>query len=203
MKPYSVHPKEILRSFLFNRRFILSLIRREVSSRYRGAFMGMAWSFFNPILMLSIYTFVFSGVFKGRWGFSLNEGRTEYALILFAGLIVHWLFAECLDRAPALILSNTNFVKKVVFPLEILPVVAFGAALFHAAVSVFVLLLAELILFHHISWTVLFFPLILLPLGLGTLGVSWFISSLSVFVRDTRHILSAATTVLMFMSGVS
>lgn len=167
MKPYPVHSREILRSFLFNRRLILSLVRREVSSRYRGAFMGIAWSFFNPILLLSIYTFVFSGVFKGRRGLSLNEGRTEYALILFAGLIVHWLFAECLDRAPALILSNTNYVKKVVFPLEILPVIAFGATLFHAAISIFVLLLAEFVFFHHIPWTVIFFPFILLPLGLG------------------------------------
>ena len=119
-----------------NRSLVAALIKREVIGRYRGSIMGIAWSFFNPLLMLVIYTFVFSVVFKARWGMGGTESKTDFAIILFVGLIVHGLFAECINRAPALILSNVNYVKKVIFPLEILPWVAFGSALFHTVVSI-------------------------------------------------------------------
>ena len=125
--------------------------------------MGIAWSFFNPLLMLAIYTFVFSVVFKARWGVGGEESKTDFAIILFVGMIVHGLFAECTNRAPALILSNVNYVKKVIFPLEILPWVAFGSALFHTIISVGVLLIAQLIFSHQMPWTVVLYPFILLP----------------------------------------
>ena len=119
-----------------NRSLIVAMVKREVVGRYRGSIMGLAWSFFSPLLMLMIYTFVFSVVFKARWGVGGEESKTDFAIILFVGMIVHGLFAECVNRAPALILSNVNYVKKVIFPLEILPWVAFGSALFHTAISV-------------------------------------------------------------------
>ncbi|WP_162874284.1 ABC transporter permease, partial [Pseudomonas viridiflava] len=113
--------------------------------RYRGSVIGIAWSFFNPVLMLAVYTFVFSEVFQARWVVQ-DTGKGGFAILLFVGMIVHGLFAECANRAPSLIMSNGNFVKKVVFPLEVLPVVTLGSAIFHAGTSLVVLLLAQFIL---------------------------------------------------------
>lgn len=190
------------RSLWQHRELIMQMTKREVIGRYRGSIMGLAWSFFNPILMLVIYTFVFSGVFKARWGVSGNEGHADFAIILFVGLIMHGLFAECVNRAPGIILANVNYVKKVVFPLEILPWIAFGSALFHTSISIAVLLIAQLILNQNMPWTIIFFPMILLPLALATLGFSWFLGALGVYVRDIGQITTMATTVLMFLSPV-
>lgn len=202
MEHYRTSGREVVASFWRNRSLILALTKREVVSRYQGSAFGLAWSFFNPILLLTVYTFIFSVVFKARWGASVDTTQTAFALILFVGLIVHGLFAECLQRAPSLVLSNVNYVKKVVFPLEILPWVAFGAALFHACISFGVLLLAMLVLQHQLSWTVVLFPLMLAPLALGTLGVSWFLASLGVYIRDIAQITGMIVTVLLFLSPV-
>lgn len=164
--------------------------------------MGLAWSLFNPILMLVVYTFVFSVVFKARWGTGGEESQSGFAIVLFVGMIVYGLFAEMANRAPGLILSNVNYVKKVVFPLEILPVVGLGAALFHAIISLVVLLVAILLINGNLAWTFIFFPLILTPLLLATLGASWFLASLGVFVRDAGQTIGIFTTVLMFFSPV-
>src|SRR5690606_24536402 len=137
--------------------------QREVVGRYRGSFMGILWSFFNPVFMLVVYTFVFSVVFKARWCGG-SDSKTEFALILFAGLIVFNFFAECFNRSPTLILSNANYVKKVVFPLEILPWITVGSALFHMVISLTVWLLAYLILFGVPHLTVLLLPLIIMPM---------------------------------------
>ena len=112
-----------LQSIWRSRYFWFALVRVDLRSRYRGSILGIAWSFFNLLLMLTIYTFVFSVVFKARWGTGgVEESKTDFAILLFVGMIVHGLFAECINRAPALILSNVNYVKKVIFPLEILPI---------------------------------------------------------------------------------
>jgi lipopolysaccharide transport system permease protein len=174
---------------------------REVVGRYRGSVMGLAWSFFNPILMLAVYTFVFSEIFKARW-VGMDTGKGGFAILLFVGMIVHGLFAECANRAPSLILTNGNYVKKVVFPLEILPVITLGSALFHSSISLLVLLIAQVILTHTMQWTALLFPLILVPLLLATLGFSWFLASLGVFLRDVGHVIAVLTTVLLFLSPV-
>ena len=202
MQQFSASPKEIAASFWRNRDLIRALTKREVVGRYRGSVMGIAWSLFNPILMLLVYTFVFSVVFKARWGTSGDESKTGFTIVLFVGLIVHGLFAECLNRAPGLILSNANYVKKVIFPLEILPCVALGSALFHTAISLVVLLLAQLILNQQLVWTVLLFPCVLLPLVFATLGFAWFLAGLGVYVRDIGQITGMVTTVLLFLSPV-
>ena len=195
-------PREMVVSFWRNRRLTFTMIKREVVGRYRGSMVGMAWSFFNPIMMLLIYTFIFSVVFKARWGIEGNESKTMFALLLFVGMIVHGLFSECVNRAPNLILTNVNYVKKVVFPLEILPWVAFGSALFHTVISLVVLLAAQLFLTHQLVWTALLFPLVLLPLLFVTMGFAWFLAGLGVFVRDIRQITGMFTTVLLFLSPV-
>src|SRR2546422_551628 len=116
----STTPRELVASFWRNRQLIVQMTRREVLGRYKGSLMGLAWSFFNPVLMLSVYTFFFSVVFKSRWGGGGEESKASFAVILFVGMIVHGLFTEVINRAPSIILSNVNYVKKVVFPLETL-----------------------------------------------------------------------------------
>jgi len=191
----------MLHSLWRNRGLINSLIKREVVGRYRGSFMGILWSFFNPVFMLAVYTFVFSVVFEARWRGGSNS-KSEFALILFAGMLVYNLFAECANRSPGLILSNVNYVKKIIFPLEILPVVALGAAAFHLLVGVLVWLLFYALFFGMPQPTLLLLPFILLPLMLFTLGIAWLLASLGVYLRDVGQIVGVATTALLFLSPV-
>lgn len=191
------------RSVWLHRQLISQMTKREVVGRYRGSVMGLAWSFFNPIFMLLVYTFVFAVVFKARWGVTgAEESKTLFAIVLFVGMIVHGLFAEVLNRAPTLILANTNYVKRVVFPLEILPLVATGTALFHSSVSLIVLLAAFAVFNGYIHWTAVFLPLVLAPLVIVTLGLAWMLASLGVFLRDVGQTISIITTVLMFLAPV-
>lgn len=183
------------------RSLLLQLIRREVAGRYRGSFLGMLWTFVNPVLMLAVYTFVFSVVFQARWGGGSGD-QFEFALILFAGLIVFNLFSECVSRSPGLILANANYVKKVIFPLEILPWVSLGSALFHASVNLAVLLAFLVVVGHEVPWTVLLLPLVLLPMLLLIMGLSWLLASIGVFVRDIGQFIGMLMTVLMFLSPI-
>lgn len=185
-----------------NRSLVWQLTQREVTGRYKGSWLGLAWSFVNPILMLIIYTFFFSVVFKARWNMPGYEGKSGFALMLFVGLILYTVFAECVNRAPGLILGNVNYVKRVVFPLEILPCVAMGSALFHACISVLVLLLAQLVMTHQVWWTVIFLPLVMFPLVIGVLGLSWILASVGVFMRDVSQITVFAVTVMQFLSPI-
>jgi len=201
MQNFSTSPAEMGASLWRNRTLAKALIQREVMGRYRGSLMGILWSFFNPVLMLVIYTFVFSVVFKARWH-SGSDSKTEFALVLFAGLIMFNLFAECFNRAPSLILSNANYVKKVVFPLEILPWVTLGSALFHTLISLFVWLIAYVLLFGVPHATVLLWPLVMLPLLLFIMGLTWALAALGVFLRDVSQVIGVMTTVLMFLSPI-
>jgi lipopolysaccharide transport system permease protein len=179
------------------------MTKRDVIGRYKGSAMGIAWSFFNPVFMLVVYTFVFSEIFKSRWGgIGGDDSKTQFAVILFVGLIVLTLFSEVLNRAPGLITSNINYVKKVVFPIEILPVIATGAALFHSFVSFGVLLLAFVIFNGYLHWTVIFTPLVLFPFVILITGLAWVLASLGVFLRDVGQTIGLITTVLMFLSPV-
>ena len=198
---FSVSPLEMWRSFWHNRALIWQMTKREVIGRYRGSIMGILWSFLNPILMLAVYTFVFSFVFKARWGAG-SDSKTEFAIVLFAGLIIHSLFAECVNRAPSVILSNANYVKKVVFPLEILPWVAMGSSLFHAVVSIAVLMGFYAIVNLALNWTMVLLPLLLFPLILLTMGFSWFLAAIGVYLRDVGQTVGLVTTVMMFLSPV-
>lgn len=199
MQHFSATPRAIATSLWKHRELIKASTRREVLGRYRGSVMGLLWSFFNPVLMLTVYTFVFSEIFKARWSGG-SDSKSEFALVLFAGLIVFNLFAECINRAPDLILSNANYVKKVIFPLEILPFVNLLSALFHTTISLIVWLLAYLILFGVPHATALYLPLIILPFMLFIMGLSWALASLGVYLRDVGQLISIVTTVLMFLS---
>jgi lipopolysaccharide transport system permease protein len=152
--------------------------------------------------MLIVYTFVFSVVFKARWGVSENESRIDFAIILFVGLIIFSIFSEAVNQAPGLILSNVNYVKRVIFPLEILSVISLGSILFHSLVSLSILILVQLLFKGFLSPTILLLPLTILPVVFLSLGFSWFFSALGVFIRDIGQILGVIITVLMFTSAI-
>ena len=185
-----------------NRELWWRLTEREVLGRYRGSLLGIGWSFITPLAMLAVYTFVFSQVFKARWGGLEQAGSLGFAVNLFAGLIVFNLFSECVNRAPGLVVANPNYVKKVVFPLEVLGCVAVGNAGFHALTSLLILLGFELIAFQHLPLTLLWLPLIWLPLILGSLACTWFLSAAGVFLRDIGQLIGVGLNMLMFLSPI-
>ena len=185
-----------------HRNLLLQFTRREIEGRYRGSYLGIIWSMILPLMMLVIYTFVFSVIFKSRWRTDVEASQGEFALTLFAGLIAFNIFSECITRAPTQIISNPNYVKKVVFPLEILSASALGAALFHSLISIAILLTGTVLILGKISMTVLFLPLALLPLIGLCLGLGWFLASLGVYVRDTAYAVSIVTQVLFFLSAI-
>ena len=205
VNPHARQPVSFIalaKSLSRNRQLIAQMTKREVVGRYRGSFMGMAWSFFNPVFMLAVYTFVFSMAFKARWGTSGDESKTQFALVLFVGLVVHNLLAEVLNRAPSLIVSNANFVKKVVFPLEILPVVNASAALFHGAISLAVLIVSFFLFNGFLHATAIFIPLVLLPLVILAIGMGWILSSFGVFLRDVGQTIGIVTMAMLFLAPV-
>ena len=191
----------MLQSLWGHRGLIALMARREVISRYKGSVFGVVWSLLHPMLMLTLYTLVFSVVFKARWGVGGEETKSQFAVLLFAGLIVHAVFAEVLNRAPSLIVGQVSYVKKIVFPLEIMPAVVLGGALFNMTISYLVLLVAVGIL-GMLTWTALYIPLLVLPLLVMTLGFGWFLASFAVFVRDVGQTIGILTTILLFASPV-
>lgn len=204
MNPYastSISPKQMLRSLIINHRLIFQMAKREVIGRYRGSILGLAWSFFNPLIMLVVYTFVFSVIFKARWGVG-SDSKTEFALALFIGMFMHGLLAECVNKAPGLIIGHVSYVKKVVFPLEILAWIAMAVTVFHTLVSLMVWALFFVVVNHTFHWTAIFLPLLFLPLVLFTMGLSWFLASLGVYLRDVGQMTGVFTMVMMFMAPV-
>jgi lipopolysaccharide transport system permease protein len=191
-------------ALLCQRQLLVRLTQREVIGRYRGSVLGWGWSFLNPLLMLAVYSFVFSQVFQSRWGSTQNGSNDPllFAINLFTGLIVFNLFSECATKAPSLILSNSNYVTKVVFPLEILAGVTVGAASFHAITSLVILALFQIIGTGTIPITSLWLPLVWMPLVIGCLGLVWIVSALGVFLRDIGQVVNVAVSMLMFLSAV-
>lgn len=176
------------------------LTRRDIEGRYSGSFLGLLWSFFNPLLMLAVYTLAFRVFLGMRWP-NLDSG-VGFSLMIFCGMIVHSLLAECIMRAPGVIVSQSNLVKRVVFPLAILPCVMVASSIFNALLSLLVLLIFVLISQHTLHMTILYLPLLYLPYVLLLCGVSWLMASLGVFVRDVAQIGGVISSILMFLSPV-
>lgn len=201
MNSFPTSPRELGRSAWRNKTLIATMIRRDVAGRYRGSFFGILWSVATPILMLLVYTFVFSVVFKARWT-SETESREVFALMLFAGLIYYNLFSECITRAPTIIIGNANYVKKVVFPLEIIPFVVLGSALFQFAINLGVWVAACLILTGGAQFTIILLPILIIPLSMLCLGLMWLLGSLGVFLRDVGQAVGIIVSVMMFLSPI-
>lgn len=174
---------------------------REISSRYRESVLGSVWAALNPLLMLAIYTFVFGFIMKSRWP-GQGDNKLLFALTLFAGLIVNTLFAETVNRCTTVISENANYVKKVVFPLEMLPLVVLGSALFHAVVSLAILVVANAFVGTGLHWSMLLLPVVIVPILLTSAGVGWILASLGVFLRDASQIVGFLTALLMFLSPI-
>ena len=181
---------------------IWQLLRRDIYSRYRGSVLGLLWSLGTPLLMLGIYTFVFQYVFKSRWSDAAGDTTLSFAIVLFLGLTIHAVMAEILTKSPLLITGNQNFVKKIVFPLELLSWVTLLGAMFTFLISFGLLLVFILVELHRIPLTALLLPLILLPYFLLLLGISWFLAALGVYLRDIQQITGTLATLLLFLSPI-
>jgi lipopolysaccharide transport system permease protein len=184
--------RELLRQFTL----------RNVELRHKGSHLGLVWSFLGPLLMLGLYVLVFGYIFDGTFGVIPNETRAQYALGIFLGLTIFHFVAEVLALSPTLIIANPNFVKKVVFPLEILPAATAGAAFIHLLISLGLALIGILAFGNGVTVQVLWLPIILFPLVLMTLGIAWFFSAIGVFFRDIGQIMQFLTMALMFGSAV-
>jgi len=190
-------------SNLYNHRnLIRQFAWRDVVTRYKGSYFGMIWSFVTPLMLLAVFSFVFSVIFKSKWGVSPDEGKFQFAMTMFCGMTVFNIFGECISRAPTLILQYPNYVKKVVFPLEILPVAALGSSLINAALSLAILIPAVLLFSHAWPSTIYLFPLVLIPICAFALGFGWFLASMGVFIRDIAQPVSVIVQMLFFISGI-
>jgi len=188
------------RSLARHRALVAELTRREFSGRYQGSFGGVAWSFVQPLFLLAVYTLAFGVILKARWGFS--GGTADYALMIFAGLVVFNAFSECLARAPVLVTANPNFVKKIVFPLELLPWVMALTILMHALLAVCVWIAGYALLYGVPKPTVLLAPLVLACFFPVLLGMGWLLSALGVLVRDISHLTQLASHALLFLTPI-
>jgi lipopolysaccharide transport system permease protein len=185
-----------------HRELLWQFTLRNVEVRHKGSHLGLIWSFLNPLLMLGLYVLVFGFIFGGRFGVRQHETPVDYALGIFFGLTLFHFLAELLGVAPTIVVGNPNFVKKVVFPLEIMPAASVGGSLFHMLISLGLALLGVLIADHRIPLGVIWLPVIIAPLILLGLGISWFFSALGVFFRDIGQVMQFLSTVLMWASGV-
>jgi len=188
-------------SLVTNRFVVQQLTRRAILSRYRGTFLGILWSLLTPILMLTIYTFVFGFVLEIRWPVQ-EGGHAEFASILFSGMIMHSLLSECMMQSTTLITSNPQYVKKVVFPLEALSWVTTSTALFQAIISIGVLFAYLIIIGHSFSWRVLLFPLPICGLFMMCIGIVWYVSAAAVYFKDLGHVMGVFSTILFFMAPI-
>ena len=193
-------PMVLLRRLSSHRFLLRQLVRKGVLTTYQGSMMGVVWIVFRPLLTLMIYGFCFGVVFQGRF-FLANPWRPlEFAMVLFVGLTIFSVLSEMLSVAPSLVAGNANFVKRVVFPLDLLVPAQLGSALVQMTMSAVVLLVVRVFLDPPLGWAALSVPILILPYLMLTLGLAWFLASLGVFVRDLQQVVPLAITGLMFLS---
>jgi lipopolysaccharide transport system permease protein len=188
-----------LKEMFVNRGLVWKMAARDVSSRYRGSFFGVTWALIQPLLMLGVYTFVFSLVFKARWSEN-TLSNSGFAIVLFAGLSVHTFFSEVLINATSAITRQPNLIKKVVFPTGVLPAAIVVSALVGLGINLCILILAVLVADRGLPVTSLYLPVVLAPLVLVALGLSFLLSSVGVFAKDVVQLMSLVSTALMFLS---
>lgn len=201
MTSFVASPLGLSRSIVEHRALIWRLTQREVLSKYRGSLFGIGWSLLLPLFMLAVYTFVFTEVFEARWGLQ-TQNKGLFALAIFSGLIFYSCFAECALKAPGLMLANTSFITKVVFPLELLPVISTLATVFNAVMSLCVLALGVWVVKGSIPVTFFCAFLMLLPLAIICMGVTWLLSAVGVYIRDVGLIIAPLTTAMLFLIPV-
>lgn len=183
-----------------HRDLVRELVKREILGRYRGANFGLLWSLIGPLMMLVIYTVAFGEILGSRWKQTSGDAA-EFGVVLFLGIIVHAFFAECFARAPRLMLDNTNYVKRIVFPLHILPWTVVLSALFHLLMNLIIFTVLNAILYGQFSPYIVLLPAVILPLVLLTVSVCWLVASLGVYVRDINQAVPVVVTALLFLSS--
>jgi lipopolysaccharide transport system permease protein len=198
---YPVSPISMFGAVAEHGSLLWQFARREVSGRYRGSLIGFGWAVLNPLLLLAVYTFVFSVVFEMRWDRPIAN-RAGFALVIYAGMIVHGFIAECMTRAPMLIVDNRNLVKRVVFPLQLLPWSVLAVAAFHYFVGLALVIVAVLATTGSLPATVLALPLVWVPQALFALGIAYGFAALGVYLRDLAQLAGFLALVLLFASPV-
>lgn len=191
----------IIRSCYTHRELLLALTRREIVARYRGSALGLFWSLITPVVLLATYTLVFSVFFKMKWS-PEDTGNGYFIVMLFCGLIPFNFFSEVISRAPALILSSPNYVKRVAFPVQLLPAVVAGSSLFHATIGMAILLGLRWFILGSLPPEVFYLPLIWLPLVIFTVALALIIAAAGVFIRDLGHAVGLVLNVIFFLSAV-
>ncbi|MCL9668603.1 ABC transporter permease [Rosenbergiella epipactidis] len=193
--------KELFYDLNNHKSLLFHLTKRDITSKFKGSYAGLAWSFLNPLLLLTVYTFVFSVIMKAKWGLK-NEGNLDFAIVLFAGLIVFNMYAEATNRAANIFNDNKNYVKKVVFPLNILPIVIVNSSFFTGLISYIILLIALVVFKHTLHPDSIMTVFLIIPIYLMTLGVTYFISAIAVFVRDVGQVIAIFNMAFMFLSPI-
>jgi lipopolysaccharide transport system permease protein len=191
-------------SFWQHRRLAIELIRQQIRTRYSGALLGLFWTILLPLLYLGTFTFVFTVIFPRHWPLEKGQelSQTGFALLILAGLNVFWLFSECINQAPGLIRSNENYVKNIVFPIDLLAWINIGEALFNAIIRTLLLISAVIVVKGEIIWTLIFLPFVWTPLILITLGITWILARFGAFFRDLGLVIGLVMTATLFLSAV-
>jgi lipopolysaccharide transport system permease protein len=198
------HPASVVglaRSLTVHRDLIVRLSAREFTQRFRGSVLGIAWAVLIPLLTALIYTFVFSTVFKARWP-GVADGPFDFAIIFLTGIVVHTIFAEAVARAPTLVVGNANYVKKVIFPLEILPIVSVLTALTNASIGIAIVVLGNLILNGKLHLTIVTLPFIIAPYLVFVVALVLFFAAVGVYLRDLSQVVALLITVTMFLTPI-
>lgn len=196
-------PRRLLRSLVRYRELAWQLTRREIAGRYRGSYLGVAWALLNPLASLGVYTFVFSFVFDARWDTSGGEtGLAGFALILFTGIVTYNVFSETAVNSPYVVTRNANYVTKVVFPLEILPVTLVGAAVAHSFLGMAIIAAARYAVHGSLPESIAYLPVAYLPLVAFAAGIGWTLAALGVFLRDVGHMSGVAVHLLFFLTPI-
>jgi lipopolysaccharide transport system permease protein len=196
-------PVTLMANMRANWTLVVQFSKRELMSKNKGSSLGIVWTIVHPLLMLAVYTFVFAVVWQAKWGMgggTGEESKAQFAISVFCGLIVFDIFASCVGPSTGLIVNNSNFVKKVIFPLEVLPVSLLGAGLCIGGISTSILLIANGVLNSKVSETLYMFPLVLVPLMAWTMGLSWLVASLGVYLRDLRQVVAGVLLPVFFFA---
>ena len=192
----------LLRSVVTHRELILRLAGREVTQRFQGSLLGVAWMVLTPLLTAAVFTFVFSAVFQTRWGGTTPTGPFDFAILLLVGMAVHSVFAEAVGRAPILIVSQASYVTKVIFPIEVLPAVVVLSSLVNAVITVCIVLVGQLLLNGVFHWTAIFWPLVMAPYLIFVAALVMFFAACGVFLRDLSQVVSLLVTVTLFLTPI-
>ncbi|MDD9266620.1 ABC transporter permease [Paenibacillus sp. GCM10023248] len=193
---------QLLRIIGKNRELVQQFVKREVITKYKGSYLGMMWSIITPLIMLSIYTYVFGYIFKSKWDFAVSSTKQEFAITVFCGMIIFAIFSETITKSPSIITNNPNYVKKVVFPLEILPLSLLGGAVVNFLIGLVILLAGKVIFIGPLNWEFFYIPVILLPLLIVSLALSYIFASLGVYLRDLEHTIGITVQALYLLTPI-